>query len=34
MLEKGVADLNLTGNTAKETSKTITGSITGMKAAW
>lgn len=34
MLEKGVADLNLTGNTAKETSKTITGSIAGMKAAW
>lgn len=34
MLEKGVHDLNLTGNTAEETAKTITGSLAGMKAAW
>lgn len=34
MLEKGVADLNLTGNTAKETANTITGSIAGLKATW
>lgn len=34
MLEKGVDDLNLTGNTAEETAKTITGSLAGMKAAW
>ena len=33
MLEKGVADLNLTGNTAAETERTITGSIAGLKAA-
>lgn len=34
MLEKGVEDLNLTGNTASETMDTITGSIAGLKAAW
>lgn len=34
MLEKGVDDLNLTGNTAEETARTITGSLAGMKAAW
>lgn len=34
MLEKGVYDLNLTGNTANETANTITGSLAGMKAAW
>ena len=34
MLEKGVAELGLAGNTADETMKTITGSIAGLKAAW
>lgn len=34
MLEKGVEDLNLTGNTAKETQHTVSGSMAGMKAAW
>lgn len=34
MLEKGVADLNLTGNTMEETTRTITGSLAGLKAAW
>ena len=34
MLEKGVADLNLTGNTAAETANTISGSLNAAKAAW
>ena len=34
MLEKGVAALNLTGNTAAETANTVSGSFNGMKAAW
>lgn len=34
MLEKGVDDLNLTGNTAAETAHTITGSLAGLKATW
>lgn len=33
-LEKGVDALGLTGNTAKEASNTLTGSIQEMKAAW
>ena len=34
MLEKGTQQLGLYGNTAEETSKTVSGSIAGMKAAW
>ncbi len=34
MLEKGVADLNLMGNTARETASTLTGSFNAMKASW
>lgn len=34
MLEKGVKDLNLAGNTAEETARTLTGSLAGMRAAW
>lgn len=34
MLEKGVADLGLAGNTAKESLGTITGSIAATKSAW
>ena len=34
MLEKGVADLGLAGNTAKESLFTITGSIEATKSAW
>ena len=34
MLGQGVAALNLTGNTAMETSNTVSGSFNGMKAAW
>lgn len=34
MLEQGVAELGLAGNTAEETMDTITGSIAGLKAAW
>ena len=34
MLEKGVAALNLTGNTAEETRNTVSGSFNGMKSAW
>lgn len=33
-LERGVGALNLTGNTAMEASKTVSGSIGAMKAAW
>lgn len=34
MLEKGVADLGLTGNTADEARKTVTGSLAMMQASW
>lgn len=34
MLEKGVADLNLTGNTAAETASTISGSLAAMKSSF
>lgn len=34
MLRDGVENLNLTGNTSKETEKTVSGSIAGTKAAW
>lgn len=34
MLEKGVADLGLTGNTAEEARKTVTGSLSMMRASW
>lgn len=34
MLEKGVTDLGLAGNTAAETAHTVAGSIAGMKSAW
>lgn len=34
MIEKGVKDANLLGNTAAETANTITGSLSGVKAAW
>lgn len=34
MLELGVKNLGLYGNTAAETSRTITGSIAGLKATW
>ena len=34
MLERGVAGLNLTGNAARESSRTITGSLAATKAAW
>ncbi len=34
MLEKGVADMGLAGNTANETANTISGSLAGMKASW
>ena len=34
MLEKGVADLGLAGNTAAETANTISGSLNAAKAAW
>lgn len=34
MLEKGVKDLGLAGNTAAETMNTLTGSIAGLKSAW
>ena len=34
MLEKGVDDLGLAGNTAAETANTITGSLAASKAAW
>lgn len=34
MLEKGVEDLGLAGNTAAETANTITGSLAASKAAW
>lgn len=34
MLEKGVADMGLLGNTAAETEHTLSGSIAGMKSAW
>lgn len=34
MLEKGVEDLGLAGNTAKESLQTITGSIAATKSAW
>lgn len=34
MLEKGVADLNLTGNTAAEAAETVSGSLAMTKAAW
>ena len=33
-LEDGVAELNLAGNTAKETSETISGSLAGLTAQW
>lgn len=33
MLEKGVDDLNLTGNTASETAETLTGSLAGFQKA-
>lgn len=33
-LERGVEALNLTGNTAKEASSTLSGSVQEMKAAW
>lgn len=34
MLEKGVEDMGLLGNTAAETEHTLSGSIAGMKSAW
>lgn len=34
MLEKGVSDMGLLGNTAAETEHTLSGSIAGMKASW
>lgn len=34
MLEKGVADLGLAGNTATETATTISGSLNAAKSAW
>lgn len=34
MLEKGVSDMGLLGNTAAETEHTLSGSIAGMKSAW
>ena len=34
MLEKGVADLGLAGNTAAETANTISGSLNAAKSAW
>lgn len=34
MLEKGTADMGLAGNTAKESTETITGSIHMLQAAW
>lgn len=34
MMEQGVADLGLAGNTAAETAGTISGSMAGMAAAW
>lgn len=34
MLEKGTADLGLTGNTAAETANTISGSLAAMRASW
>lgn len=34
MLEKGVADLNLMGNTALESANTLTGSFNAMAASW
>lgn len=34
MLELGVENLNLTGNTAKETATTLTGSLGAVKASW
>jgi len=34
MLEKGVDSLNLTGNTAREATETISGSVGMMKASW
>ena len=34
MLEKGVADLGLAGNTATETATTISGSLAAAKSAW
>ena len=34
MLEKGVEDLGLSGNTAAETANTISGSLNAAKAAW
>lgn len=34
MLEQGVADLGLAGNTAKETETTISGSLNAAKSAW
>ena len=34
MLERGVGSAGLLGNTAAETSKTVSGSLNGMKAAW
>ena len=34
MLEKGVSDLGLAGNTAAETANTISGSLNAAKAAW
>lgn len=34
MLEKGVSDLSLAGNTAAETANTISGSLNAAKAAW
>ena len=34
MLEKGVADLGLAGNTVAETANTISGSLNAAKAAW
>ena len=34
MLEKGVGDMGLLGNTSEETEKTISGSFNAMKASW
>ena len=34
MLQKGVTELGLAGNTVMETEKTITGSLAGLRAAW
>ena len=34
MLEKGVKDMGLAGNTAAETAYTLTGSLAGMKSSW